>query len=60
VIDPVANMTISLLGSVRHSPVVLPPNGFAGTAFPLADLRSLTARIYGALGKSSNQYTPFK
>ncbi len=58
VIDPVANMTISLLGSVRHSPVVSPPNGFAGTAFPLADLVSLTARIYGALGKSSNQYSP--
>ncbi|WP_308467666.1 penicillin binding protein PBP4B [Rathayibacter soli] len=49
VIDPAHNMTITILTNMRHSPVVDPPNGFAASRFPIAELTPVVARVYSAL-----------
>ncbi|WP_129590473.1 penicillin binding protein PBP4B [Cryobacterium aureum] len=49
VIDPHYNLSIAILSNFRHSPVVRPPNGFAGADFAIADLVPVVQRIYAAL-----------
>lgn len=49
VIDPYYNLSITILSNYRHSPVVWPPNGFAGADFAIADLVPVVQRIYAAL-----------
>lgn len=49
VIDPAYDMTITIVTNLRHSPVVDPPNGFAGSRFPIAELTPVVARVYAAL-----------
>lgn len=58
IIDPVQNMTITILSNFRHSPVVSPPNGFGGAAFDIADLVPVSARVYNALQVTDKQYSP--
>ena len=49
IIDPVYNMTITILTNLRHSPVVTPPNGFAGSNYPIGDLAPISGMVYAAL-----------
>ena len=48
IIDPVYNMTITILTNLRHSPVVTPPNGFAGSNYPIGSLAPISGMIYAA------------
>ncbi|MFD0715314.1 penicillin binding protein PBP4B [Paenibacillus sp. GCM10027626] len=56
IIDPVYNMTITILTNSKHSPVVTPPNGFATGDFALADMVTLSAQVYQALNWDKEQY----
>jgi CubicO group peptidase (beta-lactamase class C family) len=56
IIDPVYNMTITILTNLRHSPVVTPPNGFAGSNFPIGDLVPISALVYDSLIWDKTQY----
>lgn len=56
IIDPVHQITITILTNMRHSPVVSPPNGFAGAEFAVADLVPLSALVYRALDAESTQF----
>ncbi|WP_168209182.1 penicillin binding protein PBP4B [Agromyces intestinalis] len=56
VIDPLHQMTITILTNMRHSPVVSPPNGFAGANYPVADLAPLSGLVYRALVGESTDY----
>lgn len=58
VIDPVYHMTITILTNLRHSPVVSPPNGFAGSNYPIADLAPISGLVYNALNDEKLQYSP--
>ncbi|MFU8849767.1 penicillin binding protein PBP4B [Micromonospora sp. SL1-18] len=58
VIDPLTQMTVTVLTNMRHSPVVSPPNGFAGASFPVSDLVPIVARVYNALNGQSEQFSP--
>ncbi|TAM69347.1 MAG: penicillin binding protein PBP4B [Microbacteriaceae bacterium] len=49
IIDPAYNMTITILTNMPHSPVVDPPNGFAASRYPIAELTPVVARVYSAL-----------
>jgi serine-type D-Ala-D-Ala carboxypeptidase len=49
IIDPVYNMTITILTNLRHSPVIAPPNGFAGSDYPIADLAPISGMVYASL-----------
>ncbi|MFL0268560.1 penicillin binding protein PBP4B [Candidatus Clostridium radicumherbarum] len=50
IIDPVYNMTITILTNERHSPVDNPPNGFEGYEnYTIPDFGPISARIYAAL-----------
>jgi CubicO group peptidase (beta-lactamase class C family) len=49
IIDPTYGMTITILTNMRHSPVVDPPNGFAASIYPIADMVPVVARVYNAL-----------
>lgn len=49
IIDPLHDMTITILTNMRHSPVIDPPNGFAGAQYPVADLAPISAHVYRAL-----------
>ncbi|MFJ5717834.1 penicillin binding protein PBP4B [Neobacillus sp. NPDC093127] len=58
IIDPVYNMSITILTNLRHSPVVSPPNGFAGSNFPIANLVPISALVYDSLVSDKEQYSP--
>ncbi|MCS5717784.1 penicillin binding protein PBP4B [Herbiconiux sp. CPCC 205763] len=58
IIDPLNQMTITILTNMRHSPVVSPPNGFEGAQYPVADLVPISAHVYRALNGESTQYNP--
>ncbi|MFC4555574.1 penicillin binding protein PBP4B [Georgenia faecalis] len=58
VIDPLHDLTITILTNMRHSPVINPPNGFEGANFPIADLAPISAHVYRALEGESQQYNP--
>ena len=58
IIDPVYNMTITILTNLRHSPVVSPPNGFAGSNFPIADLVPISGLVYNSLIWDEVNYSP--
>lgn len=58
IIDPLNDMTITILTSMRHSPVVSPPNGFAGANYDVADMVPISAQVYRALDGESEQYNP--
>lgn len=50
IIDPVYNMTITMLTNLRHSPVDNPPNGFVGYEnYTIGDFGPITGLIYQAL-----------
>ena len=49
IIDPVYNMTITILTNLRHSLVVTPPNGFAGSNFPIGSLAPISGMVYASL-----------
>ena len=49
IIDPVYNMTITILTNLRHSPVVTPPNGFAGSNYPIGSLAPISGMVYASL-----------
>lgn len=50
IIDPVYNMTITMLTNLRHSPVDNPPNGFVGYEnYSIGDFGPITGLIYQAL-----------
>jgi CubicO group peptidase (beta-lactamase class C family) len=49
IIDPVYNMTITILTNLRHSPVVNPPNGFAGSNYPIASLAPISGMVYDSM-----------
>ena len=49
IIDPVYNMTITILTNLRHSPVVTPPNGFAGSTYPIGSLAPISGMVYASL-----------
>ena len=49
IIDPVYNMTITILTNLRHSPVVDPPNGFDGKNYPIGSLAPISGMVYGSL-----------
>lgn len=49
IIDPEYNMAITILTNMRHSPVVSKPNGFQAANYPLADMVTVSARVYDAL-----------
>lgn len=55
VIDPLHDMTITVLTNMRHSPVIDPPNGFAGGQYAVSDLVPITARVYAALSTQTRQ-----
>ncbi|MGX5696808.1 penicillin binding protein PBP4B [Agromyces soli] len=57
VIDPLHQMTITILTNMRHSPVVSPPNGFAGAEYDVADLAPVSAMVYRALVGDEPDYT---
>ncbi|UFU02585.1 penicillin binding protein PBP4B [Ruania suaedae] len=57
VIDPVHQMTITILTNMRHAPVVDPPNGFATGSMPLANLVPVSAYVYRALAGVGDDYT---
>ncbi|WP_308797986.1 penicillin binding protein PBP4B [Agromyces silvae] len=56
VIDPVHQMTITILTNMRHSPVVSPPNGFQGASFDVSDLAPVSAMVYRALVHDEPDY----
>ncbi|MPV50495.1 penicillin binding protein PBP4B [Pseudactinotalea sp. HY160] len=58
IIDPLHQLTITILTNMRHSPVTSPPNGFAGANYAVADLVPISARVYRALTGESVQFTP--
>lgn len=50
IIDPVHNMTITMLTNLRHSPVIAPPNGFEGyNNYSIGDFGPISGLIYNAL-----------
>lgn len=49
IIDPVYNMTITILTNLRHSEVITPPNGFAGSTYPIGSLAPISGMVYGSL-----------
>jgi len=49
IIDPVYNMTITILTNLRHSEVVTPPNGFAGSTYPIGSLAPISGMVYESL-----------
>ncbi|MCJ7690312.1 MAG: serine hydrolase, partial [Clostridiaceae bacterium] len=49
IIDPVYNMTITILTNLRHSEVVAPPNGFDGKNYPIGSLAPISGMVYGSL-----------
>lgn len=55
VIDPLHDMTITILTNMRHSPVIDPPNGFAGAEYAVSDLVPIIARIYRALSTTTTR-----
>lgn len=55
VIDPLHDMTITILTNMRHSPVIDPPNGFAGAEYAVSDLVPITARVYRALSTTTTR-----
>jgi len=57
IIDPVYNMSITILTNFRHSPVISPPNGFDGGRFALSDMVTLSAQVYRALIWDKEQYS---
>ncbi|QOR72836.1 penicillin binding protein PBP4B [Ruania alkalisoli] len=57
VIDPVHQMTITILTNMRHAPVVSPPNGFEAGSMPLANLVPVSAYVYRALTGIGDDYT---
>jgi len=57
IIDPVYNMSITVLTNFRHSPVISPPNGFDGGRFDLSDMVTLSAQVYRALIWDKEQYS---
>lgn len=57
VIDPVHQMTITILTNMRHAPVVSPPNGFDTASLPLANLVPISAYVYRALSGVGHDYT---
>src|SRR5699024_3072940 len=58
IIDPLHQLTITILTNMRHSPVTSPPNGFAGADYAVSDLVPISARIYRALTGPEIQFTP--
>jgi len=42
-------MTITILTNLRHSPVVNPPNGFAGSNYPIASLAPISGMVYDSM-----------
>ena len=48
-VDPRADLVIAVLTNLRHSPVVDPPNGFAGQAYEAMDLTAVMAEVYGSI-----------
>lgn len=57
VIDPLHQMTITILTNMRHSPVVNPPNGFAGAEYDVSDLAPVSAMVYRALVGDEPDFT---
>ena len=55
IIDPLHDMTITILTNMRHSPVIDPPNGFAGGQYPVSDLAPISAHVYRALTNETEQ-----
>ena len=57
VIDPIYDITITVLTNLRHSPVTDPPNGFEGSDYDLSDLVAVSGYVYRALDRESTQYS---
>jgi len=53
IIDPLHDLTITILTNMRHSPVIDPPNGFAGAEYAVADLVPVSAYVYRALSNDT-------
>lgn len=56
IIDPVHQMTVTILTSRIHSPVVSPPNGFESARLAAADLVPMSGLVYRALDGDSVDY----
>jgi hypothetical protein len=42
-------MTITILTNLRHSEVITPPNGFAGSTYPIGSLAPISGMVYASL-----------
>lgn len=56
IIDPVHDMTVTILTSRIHSPVVTPPNGFDSGKLAASSLAPLSALVYRALIEEGPDY----
>lgn len=56
IIDPVHQMTVTILTTRIHSPIVDPPNGFANDALDASDLAPFAGLVYKALERTGDDY----